>query len=446
MIVCVKTDIPAAAGIRIADITAWQETFDGLAGRMAARFARRGTCDLAGDVIKGMLAELPRTNGWTVAEYLGHPGPDRVQSLLSDAAWDHDGVRDDLRAYVIDHLGTNDSVLLIDETGDLKKGTKTVGVQRQYTGTAGRIENSQVAVYLVWATPKGATFTDRALYLPESWTSDPARMARAGVPEGTVFATKPAQAAGMIAASIKAGYTPGRVSADEVYGGNPGLRTFLHDHQIPYVMAVKRTELVTTTAGVFPAIDLAVRPTVPYTRLSAGKGAHGERDYDWALVHLEPPPGRTGMFTLLVRRSITPKDDGTHELAFYLTYYPQPVALVELVHVAGTRWRIEEGFQTGKELAGLDEHQVRTWTSWHRWTILAMAAHALLTIITADQDPPEAGLAPLTRNEARRLATRILWAVVHTVEHILAWSTWRRRRLHAARISHYKRQGDKLPP
>ena len=446
MIVRVKTDIPAAVGTSLADITGWQETFKGLLGRFTKRFARKGTLALAGDMITGMLAELPRINGWTVAEHLGHASPDRVQSLVADAVWDHDGVRDDLRDWVIEHLGTHDSVVLIDETGDLKKGTKTVGVQRQYTGTAGRVENAQVAVYLVWATPHGATFTDRALYLPESWTSDPKRMKDAGVPDTVAFATKPAQAAQMIAAHLAAGHTPGRISADEVYGGNPHLRAYLQTQQIPYVMAVARTEPITTAAGVFPAIDLAVRPGVPYTRLSAGKGAHGERDYDWALIHAEAPPEHTGMFALLVRRSITPKDDGTHELAFYRTYYPHRVPLAELVHVAGTRWRIEEGFQTSKELAGLDQHQVRTWTSWHRWVTLAMTAHALLTVIAAGQRPPETGLAPLTRNEVRRLAARILWAVVHTTCHTLAWSTWRRRRLHAARISHYKQRGHQIPP
>jgi hypothetical protein len=223
------------------------------------------------------------------------------------------------------------------------------------------------------------------------------------------------------------------------------LRQHLQDARIGYVMAVKRTEPVTTKAGTFAAVDLAVRPKVPYARLSAGLGTSGHRLYDWALVDLEPPPGHQGMFALLVRRSLTPGKDGKKELEFYLVYSPVPVRLRELVRVAGTRWRIEEGFATSKELAGLDEHQVRTWTSWHRWTILAMAAHALLTVIAAAQHPPPEGLIALTRNEIRRLLARITWAVAHPTGHIWAGPTWRRKRQPAARTSHYKRQARNTP-
>jgi SRSO17 transposase len=271
----------------------------------------------------------------------------------------------------------------VDETGDIKKGTMTVAVQRQYTGTAGRTENAQVAVYLAYAAPAGTAFIDRALYLPRSWTDDPDRCRTAGIPAGTVFATKPVLAKAMIGRALDAGTPAAWVAADEVYGQDPKLRAELARRGLGYVLAVAKSHPVTTAAGTCPAIELArPLPARAWQRLSAGPGAKGPRWYDWALIEVTDPAVTegTGPHWLLIRRRIS---DG--EYAFYRAHAPGAVPLAQLVRVAGSRWKIEDGFAGGKELAALDEHQVRCWTSWHRWTILALLAHAFLSVLAASQ-------------------------------------------------------------
>jgi SRSO17 transposase len=410
-------------------------------GRIAHRFGRVEPRRRVRKLLLGLLAGLPRANCWTIAEHAGEASPDGMQHLLARAVWDHDAVRDDLREYVVEHLGDPDAVLVVDETGDVKKGTATVGVQRQYTGTAGRVENAQVAVYLAYAADRGYAFIDRALYLPRSWADDPDRRAAAGVPGEVGFATKPALARQMIARALDAGTPASWVAGDEVYGNDPGLRAELVTRRIGYVLAVARDHRIGTGIGMRRAIDLAVRlPPRAWHRISAGRGAKGHRWYDWALVGTDDraaDPQRTGRHWLLIRRNRR-----TDEMAYYRAYSPTPVPLAELVRVAGTRWKIEESFQSGKELAALDEHQLRRWTSWHRWTILAMLAHALLSVITATQPPPgpDSKLIPLTRNEIRRLFTNLLTQTAHTVRQILNWSQWRRRHQARARASHYRRQ------
>jgi SRSO17 transposase len=413
---------------------------DEVMARIAPRFARAEPRRRARAFLCGLLAGLPRTNCWSIAEHAGDATPDGMQHLLAGAVWDADAVRDDLRGYVLAHFGDPDAVLVVDETGDVKKGTATVGVQRQYTGTAGRIENSQVAVYLTYAARGGYAFIDRALYLPRSWTTDAARCAAAGVPDAMEFATKPALARAMLARALDAG-TPARwVAGDEVYGADPSLRAELVRRGIGYVLAVAKTHPVSTGIGPRRADAVAARlPKRAWQRHSAGTGAKGERLYDWALidtVDTTADPQDVGCHWLLIRRNRR-----TGELAFYRAFSPTPVPLSALVRVAGTRWKIEESFQSGKELAALDEHQVRRWTSWHRWSVLAMLAHAFLSVMTATEPPPEpdSGLIALTRNEIRRLFTAAITPLRHPA-HILRWSTWRRRHQARARASHYRRQ------
>jgi len=227
-------------------------------------------------------------NCWSIAEQVGDASPDGVQHLLARASWDQDGVAGDLREYVVEHLGADDGVLVVDETGDIKKGTATVGVQRQYSGTAGRAENCQVAIYLVYASERGHAFIDRELYLPRSWTDDPARCAAAGVPDDTGFATKPALAQQMIAAALDAGTPCWWV--DEVYGNAPKLRAHLVERGIGYVLAVAKDHRITTGTGTHKAEQLAVRlPKRSWRRLSAGPGAEGQRLYDWAWIETTDP-------------------------------------------------------------------------------------------------------------------------------------------------------------
>jgi SRSO17 transposase len=439
----------------------WQAEFGELVARIGPRFGRVEPRRRGAAFLQGLLAELPRTNCWTIAEHAGEHDPRGMQRLLSDAVWDEDGVRDDLRDYVGEHLGDPGAVLVVDETGDLKKGTCTVGVQRQYTGTAGRIENSQVAVYLTYAAAAGYAFIDRELYLPKAWTEDTDRCAAAGVPDDTEFATKPALARVMIERAVATGIPAAWAAGDEVYGADPALRKALASLGLGFVLAVAKSHRFTTAIGTRRAIDLAVRlPGSAWQRLSAGAGAKGPRRYDWALIEVTDPAlnsndtssGPTaGVNWLLIRRRIS---DG--EYAFYRAHAPRAVPVAELVRVAGVRWKIEESFAGGKELAALDEHQVRGWTSWRRWTVLAMLAHAFLSVMTADAAPSTArgghddddatpagqpSLIPLTRNEIRRLFTTTI-TVLRTLQHRLQWSQWRRHHQAVARACHHRRRAE----
>jgi SRSO17 transposase len=412
---------------------------DGLLDRIAGRFARVETRRRAKGLLLALLADLPRKNCWTIAEHAGDRSPDGMQHLMNRASIDTDGLRDDLRAYVVEHLGDADAVLVGDETGDVKKGTHTVATQRQYTGTAGRIENAQVAVYLTYASRHGHAMIDRELYLPKSWATDPDRCAGAGVPDEVEFATKPKLATTMIGRALDAGVPARWVAADEVYGADPQLRGELEHREVGYVLAIGCDRRVTTGTGTWRAEHIAATvPRQAWQRLSCGPGAKGHRRYDWALIALTAPvTGKQGCWWLLIRRH-----HRHGELAFYRCYSPTPVPLHVLVGVAGRRWSIEESFQAGKGLAGLDEHQHRRWLPWRRWTVFAMLAHALLAVTAAQhaRTPPPPGLIALTCNEIRRLITIHVIEPARRIACPNAWSTWRRRHQYRARTSHYQRQ------
>lgn len=409
---------------------------DELLGRVACRFARVETRRRFAGFLHGMLAELPRKNCWTIAEHAGDTSPHGMQHFLNRAVWDTDDVAADLRGYVIDHLGEPDAVLVVDETGDLKKGDRTVGVQRQYTGTAGRIENAQVAVYLTYTARAGHAMIDRELYLPRSWATDPDRRADAGVPGDVEFATKPALAARMIAAAGQAGVPARWVAGDEVYGADPDLRAQIETLGLGYVLAIGCNRRVSTHGGQMRPDDIAAAlPQRCWQRRSAGAGAKGPRLYDWAWVALTAADG-PGQRWLLIRRH-----PAHGELAFYRCYSPGPVGLPELVRVAGAWWTVEEAFQAAKGLTGLDEHQLRRWSSWRRWTLIAMLAHALLAVLAATEptdNPASAGLIALTCNEIARLLNRLVLEPVRSLADALAWAHWRRRHQHRARTSHYR--------
>ncbi|MFG2911263.1 IS701 family transposase [Kitasatospora sp. NPDC048286] len=412
--------------------------------RIAGCFRRVESRRRARRLVLGLLSDLPRKNCWTIAEHAGDASPAGMQHLLSRAAWDADRVRDDIRGFVIDSIGEQEAVLVVDETGDLKKGIHTVGVQRQYTGTAGRIENAQVAVYLIYSATAGHAAIDRRLYVPRSWTQDRERCRAAGIPENVGFATKPALATEMIAEALDAGVSAAWVTGDEVYGSDPHLSAELERRQVGYVLAVSRKRTIATRAGVFRVGVLAHGlPQRAWQRLSAGAGAKGHRFYDWAQVGIDSPSDGPGHRWLLIRRNRR-----TGELAFYRCYSPRPVPLTTLIRVAGRRWTVEETFQAAKGLAGLDEHQVRCWTSWHRWTTLAILAHAFLAVTAATERagrPTSPELAPLTCGEIQRLFTALLIRPVRDLAHRLHWSVWRRRHQARTRASHYQRQEAEQP-
>lgn len=417
--------------------------------RIANRFTRVEPRLRVRQLVLGLLADLPRKNCWTIAEHTGDISPDGLQHLLGRAKWDADLVRDGLRACVLEHLADSQAVLVMDETGDLKKGALTVGVQRQYTGTAGRIENAQVAVYLTYTSRHGHAVIDRALYLPKSWSSDPDRCRQAAVPDDVGFATKPQLARQMIERALDSGVAAAWAVGDEVYGDNPHLRAALERRQLGYVLSVSSTHRVPTPAGPQRARHLAKRiPRRAWQKLSAGRGAKGHRWYDWAQIAIAAP-GLAGHQHLLIRRNRR-----TGELAYYRRYSPRPVPLSTLVKVAGCRWTVEETFQSSKTLAGLDEHQVRRWDSWHRWVTLALLAHAFLAVAAAlerrdhapaDDGTSPNGLIPLTCNEIQRLFIAVTAQPTCDLAHRLRWSTWRRRHQARAQRSHYRRQAALQP-
>lgn len=356
----------------VAEAASWDGALDTLAERIAPRFCRPEARRRARQYLAGLLAPVERKNGWQLAEAAGDASPDGVQDFLARMRWDADVVRDDLRAYVVEHLGDAQAVLVLDETGFVKKGTHSVGVQRQYSGTAGRIENCQVGVFLGYAGRHGHALIDRALYLPQSWAGDGERRRLAWVPEAVAFATKPKLGLAMLERALDAGVPCAWVAADSVYGADSALRHALVRRRIGYVLAV------TSGQRLFPGTVsdwVEEVPAAGWHRLSAGDGSKGPRLYDWAHLPFRGVPEGWGK-GLLIRRRLA---DG--DLTFYFTFAPAGTALKDLVRVAGTRWTIESGFEMAKGEVGLDQYEVRSWTGWHRHVTLAMLALAFLTVV-----------------------------------------------------------------
>ncbi len=356
----------------VTEAVIWAGDLDALAARIGPRFCRPEARERARRYLAGLLAPLERKNGWHLAEAAGDASPDSVQDFLARMRWDADAVRDDLRAYVVEHLGDPDAVLVLDETGFLKKGECSVGVQRQYSGTAGRIENCQVAVFLGYAGRHGYALIDRALYLPQSWAGDEERRRRAWVPEEVAFATKPKQGLTMLKRALDAGVPCAWVAGDSVYGTDSAIRRELERRRVGYVLTV------TSSQKLWPGTVsdwVAEVPANGWHRLSAGDGAKGPRLYDWARLPFRGAPQGWSK-ALLIRRRL-----GDGELTFYLTCAPEGTALADLVRVAGARWTIESTFEMAKGEVGLDQYEVRSWTGWHRHITLAMLAFAFLTVL-----------------------------------------------------------------
>jgi SRSO17 transposase len=330
------------------DVQAWADGLDGVVDRIAPRFGRPEPRRRARAYLRGLLAPVERKNGWQLAEAVGDATPDGVQDFLSRVQWDADAVGDDLQAYVVQHLGDADGVAILDETGFLKKGTKSAGVQRQYSGTAGRIENCQIGVFLGYASRHGQALIDRALYLPAAWVKDEDRRREARIPAEIAFATKPKLGLAMLERARQGGVPFAWITGDSVYGADHAIRRWAERHRRGDVLAVTANHYL----GQRPVTSWIKRlPRKAWQRLSAGDGAKGPRRYDWTYIpHSGGAPGfQCG---LLVRRSIA---DPT-ELTFYLTHAPKDTALAKLVQVAGLRWPIESLFEQGKGEVGLDQY------------------------------------------------------------------------------------------
>ena len=360
------------------DFSHWGPGFDAYMAEFAGRFPRVEPRRRASFYVRGLLSELERKNGWTLAEGAGDKTPDGMQRLLNASPWDEGGVRDDLREIITNAIGDeDDGILVVDETGFLKKGKKSAGVARMYTGTAGKTENCQIGVFLAYTSPGGQALIDRELYLPAAWTSDPDRSSAAGIPDDVKFATKYQLAQRMIQRTRAAGTPFTWVTADEVYGQAEPLRDYLESEKISYVLAVRRTEKVVLTPDSSTAETVVGAPQTQWQRISAGEGTKGPRLSDWSVTQNPSSTNRPGHRYILARRGI---DDPT-DLAYYFCYSDKPATLQELVHVAASRWTVEECFQTGKNEAGLDHYQVRDYTAWYRHMTLSMIALAFLTIV-----------------------------------------------------------------
>ncbi|MGW4720949.1 IS701 family transposase [Nocardia sp. NPDC004260] len=363
-------------------VAGWSAGFEAFVGRFAHRFPRVESRRQMRSYVRGLLGETERKNGWTLAEALGDRGPERMQRLLNFYAWDVDGLRDDVRSAVVEVLGDGEQgVLIVDETGFVKKGTKSAGVARQYSGTAGRIENSQIGVFLAYASPRGRALIDRELYVPKEWMGDRERCRAAGIADAVKMATKPVLAQRMIARSVEAGVPFGWVTGDEAYGVDTKLRMWLESEDIAHVLAVAKNSMVVTMGLVKVRVDRVVAALADecWTPMSCGNGAQGPRTYEWATADIRPLRRREWDHWLLARRSLRDPTD----IAYYVCFGPAETTIAELVRVAGSRWAIEESFQTAKNETGLDHYQVRGYRAWYRHITLSLAAAAFL-VITRD--------------------------------------------------------------
>jgi SRSO17 transposase len=366
-------------------MTGWRAEFESLLARFGRLFARSEPREQAGRYLEGLLSAVKRKNGWQLAEAIGDARPWRTQRVLSHGRWDEEAARDLCREYVVEHLGGDDAVLVVDETGFLKKGRPSAGVARQYSGTAGRIENRQVAVFLAYGSRKGHARVERRLYLPEGWAGDAERCRAAKVPDDVRFMTKPALARTMIARALDAGVPCTWVLGDAVYGADRRLRMMLEERGQPYLLGIRGNDKLWSVLdgriGQHKPEDLtAALPDAAWRRLSAGPGAKGQRLYDWArvrLFRLQQPP--CWDHWLLVRR---PTADPT-DLAYFVVFGPEDATLAALARVAGRRWIVEEGFEAAKQEVGLADDEVRSWHGWHRHATLALLALALLAALRA---------------------------------------------------------------
>ncbi len=363
----------------------WRVALDGMKARIASAFIRSEQRSSAGVFIDGLLSGAERKTGWMLAEEAGLARPYKIQSLLGRSSWSADALCQRVRDYAVEALADPDGVLVVDETGFLKKGTHSVGVARQYSGTAGRIENSQIGVFASYASRWGHALIDRRLYLPKSWANDPERRTKAHVPEDVTFATKPAMACEMVAHLLDEGIPCAFVLADAVYGADYRFRRMLEERQQPYVLAVRSNQTLRfmeewTLIQTDPVTMVAELPDDAWMPLSAGEGAKGPRLYDWARIQLnyQAPNGFTRW--LLARRSLR----DANAVAYYFAFSRSDTTLADLAAAAGLRWTIEECFLRAKDDLGLDHCEARSWHGWHRHISLVMAAAAFLARLGAD--------------------------------------------------------------
>jgi SRSO17 transposase len=388
----------ADQGAAVIQARSWADQLQSLAESIGHNFPRSEPRQRAMAYLKGLLSPVERKNSWQLAEQAGDPAPYAVQHLLGRAQWSADAVRDDLRAYVIKHLADLECVLILDETGFLKKGNKSAGVARQYSGTAGRIENCQIGVFLVYASSKGRTFLDRELYLPKAWADDRVRCEAAAIPEEARFATKLQLGRRMLQRAFAADVKAKWVAGDSVYGNDSQMRSWLDQRRQAYVLGVTAQLRLWTDEQRQWARDV-VRgwPDSKWRQLSCGAGSKGKRIYEWARMVIRKCDDGWQRW-LLARRSLS----DPNEVSYYVVGGPKQTRLEEMARVAGTRWAIEESFETAKGEVGLDHYEVRSWVGWYRHITLAMLAHAYLTVMRVKAADERTGVEKKRRRQKSR--------------------------------------------
>jgi len=406
--------------------------------------------------MQGLLGDAQRKNGWQLAEYLGETTPYAMQQFISRGVYDADKLRDIERTYIADNLGDEDGVMVVDETGFIKKGKKSCGVARQYSGTAGRVENCQIGVFLNYASKKGHCPIDRRLYMPEEWTTDSKRLWGAGVPEWVEFKTKPQLALRMIKEATEAGVPYRWVTGDSVYGNTRFLRDWLERKQKSYVLCVSRSEYIKAD-GLYASVGdiLDSLPLEGWFEASCGDGTKGARVYDWYLKEIAPPWEEGFRRWLLVRRSQVDRND----LRAHICFAMAGTSKIKLIEVAGTRWTVEMGFEEGKQEVGMDEYEFRSYEGWYRHVTFACIALAFLTVLSSksmdkknyqDYDPSGSDLASFKKAaQSARLSKGDLRKIVShwfslfgrtakkTMRHIMNWIEWRRLHQSVAMWFHY---------
>ena len=447
------------AGPTLGEISRWHAHLCALHARLRPHFARPEVHQHALHYLQAVLSDIPRKNGWQIAEQAREAHPYGMQRLLSAAVWDQDGVRDELRALVAETLLPSDSqqedeapfpLLVLDESGFPKRGRHSAGVAPQYCGRTGHVENCQVGVFLSYVTALGHGLIDRELYLPEDWCSDLPRRQAAHIPDHVTFQTKPELAQRMLERAQAADLPIRWVVADTVYGHSPDLRSFLEEHGFAYALAVPSTEVVcvqTRSGLLLSDVASIAQQTVrarEWQRLSASQGTKGERLFDWTRLPVVHHGEVDGRHWLVVRRCL----DDPHELAYYLVWAPADTPLPTMVQAIGSRWHIEEDLQACKDL-GLDHYEVRSSLGWHRHITLVLLAYAFLVDITVQersQPAPAAGLPasapliPLTPSEARHLLAHLIFPAPTSAPLICQWSRFRRTHQYWAGYYHRRRR------
>lgn len=431
-----------------------------LMDRVRDCFARIEPWSQAREYVRAVSSDLPERNGWTIAEWIGDRSPDKTQRLLNHAVWDTAGVMAHVRRYVVAGLdqaaevpgrGRLLRVGALDETGQEKKGQATAGVKRQHMGCAGGVDNGINTVHLAYVRQQvGHALIGCRQWIPAEHLADPATATRMGLPAGLEFATKGQHAVQLLADAACDEVIMDFVAGDEVYGHSPDLRAHCEATGQAYILRIRST-FTLDVGGQKPMTGKQIVKTMLWPKkrwqiLSAGHGDKGSRDYAWAWVATASP-----VHWLLIRKHLR-----TGELAFHYCHVPagQPVTLKRLVTAAGLRWPVEETFEFGKDLFGLDQSQVRLYEAIRRHTVLVMLALAVCAVAAAaarprtdtqappptgpnDPPPAEPGHTPLTVAAIKTLINA-LHPRHHDIEHTIHWQNWRDRHRARARWHHQR--------